>query len=126
MQAIDSHQLGLRIVVATYSGVCTIILVISWLSTFDWAWFLWGSLQGRIASLNLAGQGHCWLCGMSHAFRSIWQGHLEEAAQYNQASLFLFTIILFGCVYFFRIVLIFVFRRSRSFLNFRLTSESEK
>ena len=123
MRLMDSHRLGLRIVLATYSGICTIILFVSWLTTFDWAWSLWGSLQGRIASLNIAGEGHCWLCGMSHAFRSIWQGHLEEALHYSQASLSLFTAILFGGAYFFHIVLIFVFRRPGSFLNFRITPD---
>lgn len=107
MQPIDSHRLGLRIVLATYSGICSIILFISWLSTFDWVWFLWGSLQEKIASLCLAGQEHCWLCGMSHAFRMIWQGHPEEAVNYNRASLILFAAMLVGCVYFLHTVLFF-------------------
>jgi hypothetical protein len=49
-----------------------------------------------MVTLGLAGRGHCWLCGMSHAFRAIWRGDFAEAVSYNSHSCVVFSVLIVG------------------------------
>jgi hypothetical protein len=89
--------LAVKTVVATFSGMAWSLALGSWLCTFDWAWNLYHALKGVLATLGVAGQGHCWLCGMSHAFRAIWRGRFAEAAADNSHALVLFALMAAFC-----------------------------
>jgi hypothetical protein len=91
------RTLAIKTVVATFSGMAWALALGSWLCTFDWAWNFYHAVKGVLVTLGVAGKGHCWLCGMSHAFRAIWQGRLGEAAADNPRALGLFAVMVVLC-----------------------------
>ena len=113
MSAPTKWRLAWQTVLATYSGICWLVAGVSWLATFDWFWRLLGATQCRLSEVGLAGQGHCWLCGMSRGFRAIWHGRFAEALTYNPHSVALFAIMLVGCVYGASLLFPKMFRRLR-------------
>ena len=70
---------------------------VSWIAQFDLVWTDLEALQRYLSVHEIAGHGHCWLCGMSRAFRAIWGGHFRQATEYNAYSLVLFAIVVLGC-----------------------------
>ena len=94
-----TNQLALCTILATYSGICVFIAVTSWLDTYVyWVRRLIDGTRSKLVECRLAGQGHCWLCGMSHAFRAIWRGRIAEALNYNPHSVALFSVMVIGCM----------------------------
>lgn len=93
------RQLAWQTGLATYSGICWLLALASWLATFGCIWRLFNATQHRLAEAGLACQGHCWLCGMSRGFRAIWGGRFAEAVAYNHYSVLLFAGMVIGCIY---------------------------
>jgi hypothetical protein len=91
------RDLAIKTVVATISGMAWALALGSWLCTFDWAWSLYHEMKRLFVALGVAGQGHCWLCGMSHAFRAIWQDRIAEAVVDNPHALGLFILMVALC-----------------------------
>jgi hypothetical protein len=78
---------------------CWILAIVSLCAVYDPIWELIGLFQSRLYEIGLAGHGHSHLQGMSRAFRSIWQGNIEQAICYNPGSLYLFTVMIFGLIF---------------------------
>ena len=60
---------------------------------------LWDAYTGVASTLRAWTTGTaetCWLCGMSRAFRCIWQGDWSKASQLNPNALTLFVALLAG------------------------------
>jgi hypothetical protein len=91
------RNLAVKTVLATFSGMAWVLALGSWLCTFDWAWNFYHVVKRVLVALGVAGKGHCWLCGMSHAFRAIWQGRLDEAVADNPRALGLFAVMAVLC-----------------------------
>jgi len=109
MATCERRRLAVRTVLATFSAGCSCVAVASWLARFDWGWSGLQEVQWWINRHGLAGQGHCWLCGMSRAFRSIWRGDIHQAVIYNAHSVTLFTFVLIGCIL--PIIVLFAYQR---------------
>ena len=90
-------KLAIRTVVATLSGISWVLAAVSLLGSTTFLWHAYESFQHLLLRAGLAGRGHCWLCGMSHSFRSIWHGDFDAAISHNPHSLALFAYMLVGC-----------------------------
>ena len=86
-------KLAFHTAVSTFSGSALALLLVSLAATNNEVWNGLGVIQGSLKSCSLAGQGHCWLCGMSHAFRAIWAGNVKGALEYNPRSIKLFSAV---------------------------------
>ena len=86
-----------RTLIATVSGMGWCLALASSLSVFSGGWRLIQGVRAGFVRAGLAGQGHCWLCGMSHAFRALWLGHLQEAMAYNSRAVALFSVMIAMC-----------------------------
>jgi len=75
-----------------------ILAIVSLCAVYDPIWELIGLVQSRLHEIGLAGHGHSHLQGMSRAFRSIWQGNIEQAILFNPGSPYLFAVMVFGCI----------------------------
>lgn len=81
-----------------FSACCWILAIVSFSAIYDPIWEAIGLFQSRLHDIGLAGHGHSYLQGMSRAFRSIWQGEIEQAILYNPGSPYLFSIMVLGCL----------------------------
>ena len=97
LSPVQARRIAVRTVVATVSGMGWCLAVVSGLSTFDGVWRFIGAAQSSLVDAGLAGRQHCWLCGMSRAFRALWQGRPEAALLYNPNSPALFSLMLVLC-----------------------------
>lgn len=76
------------------SGACFVLSLISALATFDWMWEFIGWVQLEVSPKP---EGHsCGLCGMSRAFREIWQGDFQSAFRLNPFSHIAFGVMIMG------------------------------
>lgn len=75
---------------------CWGVAVISLLATQGWMWEFLGAIQRAFGETHQLASP-CWLCGMSRAFRAIWQGDLAEAARLNVNAIPLFYTVIVGC-----------------------------
>lgn len=86
------------ILLSSASAMCMLLLIISGLATYEWMWSIISSLQAELNGIYTNPQHSCWLCGMSRAFRAIWNGKTEYAIMLNPYSLHLFRAMIAGCV----------------------------
>jgi hypothetical protein len=88
------RSLGIKTALITFGLGALILSVVSVASVNDYIWNELGACQNWLRlSCNLK-QTHCWLCGMSHAFRSLWKGELSKAIIYNDKSPYLFVVMI--------------------------------
>ena len=91
-----SHQQKVAAVTValSLSGACFVLSFISALATFDRVWEFIGWVQLEVSPKQ---EGHtCGLCGMSRAFRKIWQGNFQSALQMNPFSHIAFGFMVVG------------------------------
>ncbi len=93
----EQRQLTTRAVLGTFAGMGWSLALVSAASVWEPVWRLLGATQSCLVNGGLAGRQHCPLCGMSHAFRALWQGHLSAALLYNPNSVALFSVMLVAC-----------------------------
>ncbi len=93
----EQRRITIRAVIGTLGGMGWSLAVVSAASVWDPVWRLLGATQSCLVNGGLAGGQHCPLCGMSHAFRALWQGHLSAALIYNANSVALFSVMLLAC-----------------------------
>jgi len=98
METWEYRILAARTVGLTCGGLAWSLALTSWLCTFEWSWNLRGAIQAHLRGLGVAGHGHCWLCGMSHAFRSLWKGDFREAVEFNPHAPIVFGLMIVGCL----------------------------
>lgn len=97
--AIDRpFRLALLTAAGAFSASCWILAAVSLSAIFEPVWNLIGSFQSHLHNLGIAGHGHSHLKGMSRAFRCLWQGQIDQAISYNHCSLYLFSLMIFGCL----------------------------
>jgi len=92
------RELTVRAVLGSISGIAWSVAILSWLNTFEWAWQAYLNVRTFLTKAGLAGRGHCWLCGDSHAFRCIWRGEFRAAMSYNHYSVLLFVVMVMVCL----------------------------
>lgn len=97
VDALEQRRLAARTVIGTFSGIAWSIALVSAASVAEPVWRLLGDTQSCLVNGGLAGRQHCPLCGMSHAFRALWQGQLNAALLYNPNSVALFSVMLVAC-----------------------------
>ncbi len=96
----NSGKLAAKTIIATLSFNCWLLAVISFLANQNWMSRSIHTLQAGIVSTGpfAHGQQQCWLCGMSRSFKSIWQGKFDQAMHYNSNSVWLFSLMILGCL----------------------------
>ena len=99
MASIDRpYRLAFWSAAGALCACCWILAIVSLGAVYDPVWEIIGLIQSRLHEMSLAGHGHSHLQGMSRAFRSIWQGNIEQALLYNPGSLYLFSVMILGCI----------------------------
>lgn len=83
---------------ATFSVLCWLLLLTALASTTSAGWGVIGRYKAALISLGQPTHTHCWLCGMTRAFRCICLGKFREASAYNDLSPLLFGVIIVGCL----------------------------
>ena len=86
------------IVLSSASAMCILLSIVLGLAAYEWMWRIISSVQTKLGGLYADPQHNCWLCGMSRAFRAIWNGSIEHALTLNPYSLYLFWSMIAGCI----------------------------
>ena len=73
-----------------------LVLILSAVISLTPLWDGYTGLATTLRSWTSGAEQSCWLCGMSRAFRCIWQGDWSKASQLNSNALTLFVALLAG------------------------------
>jgi hypothetical protein len=100
----ETFNLTILAIAIALSSVCWALALISLAATYNngvWSGLIW--FGNFLISIHLKPLGQChiqndWLCGMSHAFRYVWRGNIQNALSYNSNSLLLFSGMIIGCL----------------------------
>lgn len=82
----------------TMSSLNGFVLGLSALISLTPLWEPYTAVASALRAWTASPQHTCWLCGMSRAFRCIWQGDWNNASQLNPNASSLFIVLLAGAV----------------------------
>lgn len=97
MQKPWKARIALLSILIALGTICWSLALVSLATTQEPVWRLITHIKTQLHQVGLAGQEYCWLCGMSRAFRALWQGDLNTANRLNPNSVWLFELMLSGC-----------------------------